>query len=249
MTKSLLLACLFAASLGAPAQLDARVFGVVSLIGDNLDVVAHQQATGTVADRNVHDLIPVKDGAFDKFAVLAVEDAVKRSQPAAQVRLFAPSAPDLFRDQGRFFVDGKAMLPADLQAALQKAGATHVVMVTKFRAPAQITIVNQKFGSGTLEGIGFYVDEAKSLRRSDTRQAAKGLMAPYVYVMYTLVDLATMGVLDAVPVTVSPAVSAARSQDGIDPWQALSAEQKSAALRELITQETARVVPMLMGKL
>jgi len=54
---------------------------------------------------------------------------------------------------------------------------------------------------------------------------------------------------DAVPVTVSPAFSAARSKDGLDPWQALSAEQKSAALRRLITQETTRVVPMLMGKL
>jgi len=50
-------------------------------------------------------------------------------------------------------------------------------------------------------------------------------------------------------VTVSPAFSAARSKDGLDPWQALSAEQKSAALRRLITQETTRVVPMLMGKL
>jgi len=249
MTRSFFLACFFAVSLEVSAQPAARVFAVVSLIGDNLDVVTHQPATGTVADRNVHDLIPVKDLAFDKFAILAVEDAVKLSQPGAQVKLFAPTAPELFREQERFFVDRKAALPADLLAGLQKAAATHLLMITKFRAPTQIAIVNQKFGSGTLEGIGFYVDEWKSLRRSDTRQTAKGFMAPYVYVKYSLVDLAAMAVIDAVPVTVSPAVSAARSEDGIDPWQALSAEQKSAALRRLITQATTRVVPMLMGKL
>jgi len=118
---------------------------VVSLIGDNLDVVTHQPATGTVADRNVHDLIPVKDLAFDKFAILAVEDAVKLSQPGAQVKLFAPTAPELFREQERFFVDRKAALPADLLAGLQKAAATHLLMITKFRAPTQIAIVNQKF--------------------------------------------------------------------------------------------------------
>jgi len=140
MTRSFFLACFFAVSLEVSAQPAARVFAVVSLIGDNLDVVTHQPATGTVADRNVHDLIPVKDLAFDKFAILAVEDAVKLSQPGAQVKLFAPTAPELFREQERFFVDRKAALPADLLAGLQKAAATHLLMITKFRAPTQIAI-------------------------------------------------------------------------------------------------------------
>ena len=74
------------ASVLAAAPLRAqtgRRYAVVSLVGNQLDVVYAQMTTGTHLDPNVHRIVPDPNGAMDKLALAAVSLAQPRAAPPA----------------------------------------------------------------------------------------------------------------------------------------------------------------------
>ena len=230
------------------AENEARVYVVLSLVGDQINVVNYQRTTGSGLDRNLHRSIPVKDGVFDKDVLLAADAALKRQDAGALVKLIVSSAPDLFEHQDRFFDGGRVALPKQIDSAARTSGATHLVLVTKHRAEAALQMMNDKVGSGKLEGLGFYVDNEKVTKRTDTGEVGRGFLAAFVYIKVSLVDLNTSMVVQEQPVTATAALSAASAKEGVDPWDALSPAEKVEMLQRMIKLELARVVPQIIAR-
>lgn len=240
-------ALLLATAGSASPENEARVYAVLSLVGDKINVVTYQGATGSSLDRNVHESIPVTSGVFDKAALLAADDALKRHDTAVRVSMLASSTPDLFANQDRFFDGSRIVLPKEIESAARAEGATHLVLITKYRGDAHLQAQNQALGSGKLEGIGFYVDPVKVLIRSDTGERGRGFLAPFVYIKVSLVDLNTSTVIREQVVTSTTTLSAARTE-GSNPWDALSPAQKVDILRRMIDKELFRVIPQITAQ-
>jgi hypothetical protein len=223
-----------------------RTYAVLSLVGDSMNVVSFQMATGSNIDRNRHESIPVPDRTFDTAALIAVNDSLKRINSQNSAVFFVASSPGLFKDQAKLFDGRRLVLPDELSVGIKKAGATHLLLLTKHRDEARLQAAGEKLGSGTLEGIGFYIDRVKPMQQSDTGQEGRGFLAPFVYMKISLVDLATSTVARQQVAMSTNVYAATRTKDGLDPWDVLSVKQKVDVLRQMISDEVARIVPLLV---
>ena len=236
----------FAAPMWAPAEDGPpRKYAVLSLFGDTLNIVTYQGATGSRIDQNLHQSLPVSDGAFDKAALVAAEDELKRIDATSSVNLLATSSPELFLNQEKLFHGSRFVPPADLGAALRNSEADHLLLLTKYLGEAHLKAQNGELGSGMLEGIGFYMDPTMRMVRSDTGERTHGCLAPFLYMKISLIDLATSMVSRQEVITASRVLSAAR--EGTDPWAILAASEKVDTLREMIVREVTRVVAALVA--
>lgn len=230
------------------AENDARVYSVMSLVGDQINVVNYQPVTGSSLDRNVHNSIPVKDRVFDKEVLLAIDTALSRHDAGARVRLLVSSAPALFEQQDRFFEGNRIELPKEIESVARTDGATHLILVTKYRSDAKLQMANGKVGSGKLEGLGFYVDREMATLQADTGERGWGFLAPFVYIKVSLIDLKTSTVVREQPVTATTTLSTAQVKAGSDPWDALSPAEKVRILQQMIKTELADAVPKLIAR-
>jgi hypothetical protein len=237
---------LIASALAGSSRADGtRTYVALSLIGDRLDIVTHRPQTGSNLDKNEHAALPLTDTLFDAAALKAVAESVEKSQSKASVVLLAASSPKLYARQEGLFDGSRLVIPDDIRAALAKEKATHLILLTKHRGEANLQSANGLFGSGKLEGLGFYIDSQHYFRRTDTGELAQGCLAPFVYIRLSLVDLQTFEVMKTEVVTKTATLSAARSSD-MNPWNALTQKQKVEMLLEMLGDEVSRVVPTLV---
>ncbi len=252
MKRRLVLAlapALLAASARTPAQgaTPARAYAVVSLVGDQLDIVVYQRQTGSHLDSNRHRQVMLPDNALDVVALRAARAALKAADARASVDLLTGSTPDLFTNQTRFFDGGQLKLPPELEAAVRQSRPTHLVLLTKYHADARLRMGNGDIGSGKLQGLGFYIDRDTVLVLGDTGGQAAGFIAPFAYIEVSLVDLATSTVVGRTVIVETRVVSAGRSVEGTDPWDAMTADQKTNALRGMLTEQVQRAVTSLVA--
>ena len=155
--------------------------------------------------------------------------------------------PSTIKSESGNLLDGQRFNPGKtLDQALKQQPVTHLLLVTKYRAEANIQTERGEEGSGELEGIGFYIDRRKRMIHTDTGEAAKGFLGPYAYFKVSLIDLATSTVLGQQMVTLGDAYAAFGDEDNTDPWNALSADQKSKAINNLIKRGISNAVPALV---
>ena len=234
-------AFLLALALGASGA-DGRKYAVLSLVGDQLLITQPGSVGGSRANRN---FVAMTGPALDREAVFAVEDALKRRDREAQVMLLGASDPALFEAQRRVLdQEGStlAFLPA-IKGVVEKAGATHLILVSKHRGEARLRVADGNIGSGTLEGLGFYLDSTTRMRNTRSGEMSHGFIAPFAYMRVSLVDLATGAVLREENVIASTTVA---SQKADATWQILTGEEKARILRTLMRREIDRVVPALL---
>lgn len=238
-----------AAAQGTPTEADPRTYALLSLVGNEMNIVTHETATGSGLDHNVRQRLPTNSQFFDNAAVVAAEEAIKRRNASTRVSMLAASNSSLFDDQDRFIQDQKVMLPNSIDAAVKGSGATHLILITKFRAPARMQMANETVGSGTVEGLGFYIDRAYATRILETGQTGIGFLASFVFIKLSLIDLKTSTVIQEQRVTASETYSAAAVKEaGHHPWDALSATEKTERLRRMIASEVTRVIPELVAR-
>jgi hypothetical protein len=238
-----ILLTLFASAAGA-AQ---NVYAVLSLVGDGLLVVRHRPVTGTSLPDTVHEFLPVKDPIFDRTALLAVDEALRKADPGAKA-LFLGSNAALLEAQARALAsdDPAAAMAASLAPSLAPTGATRLILVVKSRHPAQIEFGRSHVGSGWLEGLGYYIDDAALPENRDTTGDKNvGLLAPFAYFEVALVELPSGKVLAQKAVYAAHSVSE-RFSDTLSPWDALTPERKISFVRDLLRGELARVVPAML---
>lgn len=248
MTALAAIAFAMAASTLAHAQVTLRKVAVLSTIGDVMTVVASQRQTGSIINTNERSQTPVSTPIFDHSALLATSRASKQARPDVEVVLLsnpkpAAGSPPPFNVEGDQLSRHSSLLPA-----LEKTGATHVLLIVKHRAPARLKFADGASGSGTLEGLGFYVDGAVRTTVVATGATGIGFVAPYAYFKLLLVDLQSLKVVAERSVSESTAVSAALVKEGLDPWDALTIEEKINALKGLIERAIADAVPALYGR-
>ena len=192
--KRYLLASIAGLLLGGSAHA-APSYAVLSLVGDKLDVVTYQMATGSKLDANSHNALALPQDEFDLAALRAINRTLKTKVPGAQVALLAASRAEDFADQDRIFDGGRVALPAEIDAAVQREGAANLLLVTKHHGEARMRVMQGRIGSGRVEGLGFYLDGTTELEDHDTGKRAVGFIAPFVYVDVSLVDVATRSVV------------------------------------------------------
>ena len=237
-----------ASALPAVAADGPRKYAVLSLIGDSLTLVTHRPSVGTRVDPNIRDSVALSDPVFDDTMVLAVEQVLRRAALAAAApALLSTSGPAAFADSKRWVSDQKFTAPPWLDDALKADRATHLLLVTKYRAEAKFQFVGEVLGVGSLEGLGFFIDRLRTTLRSDTGASGIGFLAPYAYFKVALIDLRSSAVVGQRLVGASTSISGANSKAGLGPWDVLTDAEKIAYLKQLIGQEVEKALPGLIN--
>ena len=241
MTALLMLSGARAATSAPPS------YAVISLVGDQLDVVAYQPQIGSQLDSNTHLHLALSQDELDIAALRAINRSLRAALPGARVALLAASTPESFANQDRFFSGDRVTLPAEIDAAVHREGAATLVLVTKHRSLARLHLADGFVGSGKLEGLGYYLDTEIALHDVDTGDHSVGYLAPYVYVDVSLVDVATGKLLKRASITAGHVITTPNAATTVHPWDALTSEEKVSRLKVLLTSELEKTVPALVG--
>ena len=247
-----LLAMLALLALGCAARAadgDAR-YAVLSLLSDELTVVVRgATTTGSSIEHNRRQSLAIPGHILDKRMVLAMDDALRAAGAKAPVLLFT-TEPSIFERQAKLLDagDGTASLMDAVRPVLRGADARYLVLATKYRHEATLRLANGSTGSGTLSGLGFYVDnQVESFERGGESRVGTGFVAAYAYFMLSLIDLQTGQVVREAPVMGSQFALGYRSDTG-NPWDAMTPQEKIGALERLLRSETKRVMPRLLSQ-
>ncbi len=234
----------------AVAQPAPRSYAVFSMVGDRLTVVTHAPSVGSGIDRNVRNEVPLPDDTFDVSAVLAARAAIRDAEPGAKTDLFAPRDAALYALQDRLADgdDSARPLAEALREAVQQSGATHLLLIAKFRGEARIPFADGAIGTGQLRGIGFYVDPVLESHNTETGVHSTGFFAPYAHLRITLFEAAGLKPLGEEIARVAQPFGTARSKTAVVPWDALSAAQKVAALKSVVSEAVQESVGKLLAR-
>jgi hypothetical protein len=237
-----------AACIVRAADADAR-YAVLSLLSDQITVVVRADTTtGSTLDRNRRQELPVPGHSLDKRMVLAMDDALRATGIASPPVLLFTMDPAIFERQAQLLDSGQgaASLLEAVRPVLKGADARYLVIATKYRHEATLRLANGSLGVGTLSGLGFYVDtQMESYERGDAGRTGTGFVAAYAYFVLSLVDLQAGRVVREVPVMGSLFALGFRSETG-NPWDAMTAQEKVAALDRLLRTEARRAMPELL---
>jgi hypothetical protein len=102
-------------------------------------------------------------------------------------------------------------------------------------------------GSGWLDGVGFYVDHGSLARTMDPNEAEKGFIAPFTYLKVSLIDVAS-GRIVAEERAIGSSAAGTGGRNVGNAWNALTDQQKVERLTQVIREEAARVVPMVVAQ-
>lgn len=210
---------------------------LLSLIGKDLQVIVFQPGTGSHLDRNQKQNWTLSSPVYDQQALSLLQEALKTVHPQAQVLSYAGDLPEAFSRPSSIVDSEQLKLPDELLAALREDKAEQLLLLTRRRHESFLKTAKGHVGDGMLEGMGFYVDNYKRMRRTDTNEVGQGFLAPYVYLRLSLIDLSTNKVLKQRDILASSTLSSARSKDGFSPWEVLSAEEKLLTLSKMLNRE------------
>jgi len=235
---------------GRAATVD-EAYAVVSLVGDELSIVTYQPSVGSVLDKNIRQALPMPDAHFDRLAGQVAVSTIRHATPDAAAQAIEVANGASFGDATALFAtDGT--LPALLTAvkpSLQRPDTHYLVVISKYRSDAHLRTDNGAIGSGKLTGLGFYIDAVKRMKSTNTGERGRGFVAPFAYVMVSLVDLRTGEVVGSKQEVESATRANVGPQSTLDPWEAMTAERKVQLLDRLLAQAVRRSVAQLVSPL
>jgi len=245
----LLLAALLLLSCVSVDAAEARRYAILSLIGDRLLISQYvpPAAEGGV-ESNTHDFVQLEDPTLEKTSLMAVEQAIKKADPAAKPVL-------LFAQDGRIYTAQEKMLDEGgnslhmldyIRGLLMGQDVTHLILVTKVRQSARLQVDRAQVGSGVLEGLGFYIDPSLPLKDTSTGKTGQGLVAPFAYIKVTLVNLAKSTIVKEEAATGSTVIGWGQFSETFNPWTNLPAERKVQLLQGVIRAEISGAVPRIL---
>ena len=225
---------------------DARKYAVLSLIGDEMLVVGASTTTGQRLDRNPRSYVRLDDPIIDKTVLLVANETLKRVTGADPVLLFARERP-LYAMQQRLMNEGQGMvnLLGNIKPLVQGTGATHLILFTKARREARMQLADIALGTGTVEGVGFYVDPYTEVVLRDRQQNATGFVAAFGYFDVALIDLAKGAIMGEQRVTASR-TTAASNAVATEVWSGISGAEKMRMLQDILRTEVGRTIPALL---
>lgn len=237
---------------GLPAQaapLNIRKLGVFSLLGDGLQLVFSAPVTDTRLDRNLRESLPTREIGFDQAALRAVTAVMGARQPGAQLQMFRATTPLPLADQ-RAVAEGaaRAELPNWVIEAIQRNGLSHILLVTRNRGDARFP-VNEGFsvGRGTVEGIGYYLDNTTELKNADTGLPSSGFLGAFMMVRVQLMDVSSGDIVGSETIRVGQIFAGRKDIEAENIWNALDPQEKVNVLRQMIQSNMERVLPGVLG--
>jgi hypothetical protein len=245
-TTALILA--LAGSLGAPcaSAAEPRSYAILSLVGDSISTVLERLQTGSRLDQNEKQLIPIADKVFDVAAIEAANAIIKKTDPQAQTALLVTPDPGLYKAQNAMF-DSAAAHADDrtfLKSLLTKRAITHLVLVTKLRADADIWLKNAPISTGKIEGLGYYMNNSIRITDLDSLNNTSGILAPFAYIKLRLIDAATLEVVKEV--TEKHACPVGNFAGTRASWDALNSAQKVEYLSQTLQDAVGKAMPRLL---
>jgi hypothetical protein len=224
----------------------ARHYAVISLLGDQLTIASYVPETNSRIEKIGREVVALSDPVFDHTVLLAMQEALPKIDPQAKTSLLAPSDRSLYTHQADLIDGNRFVAPAWLTRSLEQTGASHLLLVTKHRAPTRVKLADGVVGRGQVEGLGFYIDPGLYLKSSTTHGAGLGMLASYAYFKVSVIDLKTLAVVDQRPLTATYAVGTWSSESSSNPWDALTSKQKVSYLQELIKSTINAELPGLL---
>jgi hypothetical protein len=237
---------LFAALFALSAH--AANYAVISLIGDEMLIVGASQVTGQRLDRNSRTYVPLDDPVIDKTVLLAAKEALERATGAEPVLLFARDR-RLYAMQQRLMSEGQGMagLLEYIRPLVKDSGARYLVLFTKARREAKMQVYEEALGNGMAEGVGFYVDPSTEVLIRDKQQNATGFVSAYAFFDVALVDLSKGAIVGEQRVAANR-TTAAPNTIATEVWSGISGAEKMRMLQDILRQEVARTVPILINQ-
>jgi hypothetical protein len=221
----------------------AQRYAVISLIGDRMQLAYAKGVDGQPVDRIERRYIPLNDTTIDRAALLAVNDKLRAMAPGSEPVLLQAFERPLFD----ISVGTAPIVDHIRQLVRDEKGprVTHAIIIAKMQYDGVPALQKAYVGSGTLEGVGFFVGREPPPAGMDPNSGGPGFLAPYAYFELTAVDLGSGRVLRREKGLASTMISAARTDTG-NPWDTLSGQQKVNKLVELVSTEINNVLPQLL---
>ncbi len=225
----------------APAAPEAkpRKIAISSRIGDQLSISVARDQAGTNLTANQVDLIKMPGPALDHAVMALVQEELQKTVPKPEIATLQVAAAGTALDPAKVVEDGKVVADNPLVVALRQEGFTHLVTATKLRSRNVVKLASsQQVGRGHLDGLGFYLDFGiRTQLVGTTAGQSQGLIAPFVYVQLTLVDVANLQVAGTQVITANtvhtPTGHVSATQN---PWDVMTPDQKMRALHMLLAQ-------------
>lgn len=236
---------------GAAHGADQRHYALLSLAGDAVTTVTYVPGTGTRLNPNDKQMFALNNTMFDEAAIRAASTAVKQVRPDEAPLLMLSTDAELHQAQNAMFDDPAAnQANRDYLKSLWKdKGVSHLILVTTYRADAELKYFQQSGGTGKIEGLGFYMDnKVHVVSMRDKNESTQGVLMPFAYVKLRLIDADTLAVVREVTQKQSQLVTYAQDADrDVRTWGALSAKQKMDYLEHLMRAAVTEGVPKLLA--
>lgn len=223
-----------------------RKLAIMSMVGHDITLV---QSTTQVGSRIPprRESMPAGNGMLDQRATLALDKQVRAYLSSDNIVLMSAQG-QMWSELQRDALAGDAGMKdmvATVTDVARRGGCSHALVLTKHRGVAKIRLERESIGHGNLEGLGFYVDTVINTVKEDSREQGIGILAPYAYMKLLYIDADKVSLVRSEISEASIGI-APEMGDMRHPWDALTGEQKTRALTNLVEQEVARLVPKVM---
>jgi hypothetical protein len=230
-----------------PAAAAAPKFGVLSFLGESINIIGSRASTGSRLSKNDLMSVDIPDAGFDAWALSSTQAALKRLAPQNETMLFNVKAPKWIANPNELFTDGKLQVSAKLLEALRASGATHLVVLTRHRAEALVQFHDWAYNmGGSAEGLGYIISRMERVIDKKTGTSQDGFIAPFVFLRLSLVNLSDASVLKQRTITTATPLTMSITSASSDPWDTLPAADKIAKLNEMIERELDKALPKLV---
>jgi hypothetical protein len=223
---------------------DPNRFAALSLLGDNVQLLNLTPARGDTVQSG--DWTATPPGGLDNAVLQALHEAVKAVDDKREVKLYTSATRSLFGDPAKLFVDGRLSLPGKLGDAVRQSGAAKLLLVTRSRQEPALAAALPGRLLTTIEGPGFVLDQRPSGQIGFDGQAGLPVLAPYVSIRVSVIDLGDMRLLREQSLAASSRMPVTR-EAAANPWAATTAEQRVKALEALIDVELPKAVKGLVA--
>lgn len=218
----------------------------LSLVGNKIEIVFAQDSVGSNLDRNERRVFDDAQGTLDRFVLQAVDAAVRRHRGDASLTMLSLSGSVLYDQPEKLFDGRQVALPGRLVDAIEASKAGQLILVSKLRDGVRLPLADQVAGRGMVRGLGFYIDNAIRLQLRNTGESADGVLAPFVYVRLSLVDVQSGEVLRETLVREMEPHATAENPQATRAWDVMSHEQKIDRLLRLIERTVGAAVARLL---
>jgi hypothetical protein len=242
-------AMLFSVSASSQVPATPRSYAVMSLVGNALTVHTIRPSVGIRSENETRNVLPIAEPVFDAAALRAANAAIREVQPGAKVVLMMTEDAGLYKAQNAMFdaaFDNKDNRDY-LISLLKERGVSHLVLITKERDSARFKTSNGFVGTGSLEGLGFFIDVTLHFRTTETFESSSGMLGPFAYVKVRLLDATTLALVREAKATTSDIlVRPSALPNAMEMWTSMPSAEKIGHIETLLGEAMNEAIPAVL---